>query len=337
MTHNPSEARHQQQSEQSESRVDVLTLPRIDLTEEHFNFLAGITTRNGRKVTDLDINYFKVVFDIEQDQESIIVTVNGQSRVINATVEDFGTTRVEMTNQLLDLMSATTDDVTESAASELHDVVVTPERESHPHLAALFQPMVRPEVPDRGADEYSYLFEDDDVVEAERQRRAVEEGPILRAQREYDKLVSDASRQLAESKLRSTLQRDGALREILDKHGYDRASLDAVDALRTDEDLRYEVGTYLLDKLRRMTSISPMKFGDRILKDGTKRTDARAMPTDGVSSQEYAAFLALAKIDGSFNADKESDSDKTEYGFGGQPIQGQHRAAAEYILDSSIN
>jgi len=226
----------------------------------------------------------------------------------------------------------------------VHEVVAAPvpaeqvetKSEKNAHLAAVFAPFVRPETPPSKVNlTDALLSKDDSAYPSALAELALENeanAPIIEQQKVYDKLVDDDTRDYSVQRLKLALRRDFMLEDILKEAGFKEASLDAVDAIRTDPDLRYKVAVHFMAKLNGEIANEPMNFGPRLLKNGQK-VNAYVSQNVYTSSREYAVYLAVAKISGMFNYKAERDSDDTKYDERtGQPIDSQHRAAADLLL-----
>ena len=103
---------------------------------------------------------------------------------------------------------------------------------------------------------------------------------------------------------------------------------DAMQLLRENSTLRKEVGTYLLDKLKSSADLLP----ERVARNGQKNANMPGYEDiPNMSSHEYVALLALAKLDGSFNYEGYFQ-DSVQHDESGNVILGQHRAAADMML-----
>ncbi|MCX6729142.1 MAG: hypothetical protein NTV95_00650 [Candidatus Saccharibacteria bacterium] len=108
-------------------------------------------------------------------------------------------------------------------------------------------------------------------------------------------------------------------------HNSPLTSEDAMQLLREDSSLRKEVGAYLLAKLEANTAILP----ERVARNNQKKANMAGYESiPSMSSHEYVALLAIAKLDGSFNYEQDPiQKDKS-----GNVLLGQHRAAADMML-----
>lgn len=225
---------------------------------------------------------------------------------------------------------------TESHVNGNHDQDRAESRESL-RLKSLFQPLSRPE-PVEDPD-YDILIravvEDDPKVQeaANAYRQELDKAEPL--QREYDKFVSEATIKLSAEYLERALETDSQLAELIGSLKADFGLNDpvsVVNAIRTNPDMRLAVGKYMLDKINLFAEKHPDDLPDRVRCNGEKAPKgliAEYIKTR-ISSREYVALLCLAKLDGSFNG---LMADDIEIGSDGNVIVGQHRVAADMILN----
>ena len=95
--------------------------------------------------------------------------------------------------------------------------------------------------------------------------------------------------------------------------------------LRNDDVLRAQIGEYLLEKAK-----TDHYMPARIAGNEQKRPSHRGYEYANLSSQEYAALLAVSMLDGTFKSDG-GRSDPIELSYG-QAVRGQHRYAALQLL-----
>ncbi|MBC7868906.1 hypothetical protein H7X69_01885 [Candidatus Saccharibacteria bacterium] len=210
------------------------------------------------------------------------------------------------------------------------------EKEKNPRLERIFTPNARPELSEStNSTDYDYLWasEEEHAAGLARLRaESIANEPILKAQQEHDKFVTQGTREVASDQLRNSMKYDIGLKEILKKYSFAEASLDAVDAIRTDKNVRYDVGVYLLDKLNNAVKRNPRGYGDRLVANGQKRSDNHSRFAADTTSREYATCIALAMLDGSFNGDRQLADDNLKHDSNGKIINAQHRDAARSIL-----
>ncbi len=168
---------------------------------------------------------------------------------------------------------------------------------------------------------------------AEERRKAVLFATVANPKPGY---ITEDSRKLAAKRLDRAAVQDKVLAGVIDVHKKQlglEGSLAVVDAMRNNSALRFSVGSHMLDKVNALAEKTPEKLPLRVVGNGGKMPPAEGLypRISEMSSREYAALLALAKIDGSFNS-AIHPADKIEYDQQGIATLGQHRAAAETIL-----
>ncbi len=217
----------------------------------------------------------------------------------------------------------------------------SPEVKIDPRMAELFQPYTRPETAEAnlGFNKYEVLFEQDPARAAEMQAKIDEANkanePVLEQQKEYDRLVTESSKHDALFELHSVFNRDPALRAIFSAHNIENITDNAVDMVREDPSLRYEIGAYFTKKLDTLLNENVHAFGRRLYLNSDKSPDSRRfLPVQNMKSREYAALLALSMIDGSFNKGRITSTDEIAKNSRGEMI-GQHRHAAQTLLDQN--
>jgi len=152
-------------------------------------------------------------------------------------------------------------------------------------------------------------------------------------------IVTDDSLKVAQKDYMSPLLqggKDARIAAMIKRHAKTETISpdDAMKLLREDSSLRKELGVYLLDKLAVRSYVLP----ERVARNGQKSPNwpgYNDIPT--MSSHEYVALLALAKLDGSFIYDekiKDPDQLSEPHNVILRNVElGQHRAAADFILN----
>jgi len=198
----------------------------------------------------------------------------------------------------------------------------------------LFEPVVRSEnsLEHPG---YDHLFSDDPIPEAVLRYDAVQ-SHVNAANVQHDLYVNGTTREIAVQRLLNAVVTDTNLEHLIGQQA-GRVDLGdplaVIDALRVDPELRLAVGTYLLLKLDRIAATHPDLLPEKVVVNGVKRPDHQAYQLADMTDREYAARIALARLDGSFNPNREQDS--VAYGENGKLRAGRHRAAADVLLDVS--
>ena len=191
-------------------------------------------------------------------------------------------------------------------------------------LEKLFAP-VKIEETQAPAISYDSLFDPNNDL----QNRPVE-GAAIRNEGKQRGVVTEESLKVARDEYMEPLlqgSKDVRISEMIKAaaHNSPLTSEDAMQLLREDSSLRKEVGAYLLAKLEADTAILP----ERVARNNQKKANMAGYESiPSMSSHEYVALLAIAKLDGSFNYEQDPiQEDKS-----GNVLLGQHRAAADMML-----
>ena len=215
-------------------------------------------------------------------------------------------------------------------AAGIEAPVVADERDKDPrdYLRHLLPPVIRP---DRQPSSYDYLFGTD-----EEQEQALAGLQLTRQEQEqqkyYDRFVTDENRQTSRETLRESLRKNPALERVLREAGIEATSMNAVDAIRENADVRYSVARYFAQKLDDMVLNDPHGFGWRIEQNSPDNLKEDQQTGTKMMSRDYVISLTLKMLDGEFSerhADDWLDRDES-----GRVILGQHRDAARIILMS---
>lgn len=209
----------------------------------------------------------------------------------------------------------------------------THEQRRDPRLELLFAPRLsRQEVAGPATPtNYNYLFEAD-AVQAEALLVQAQAADAV-TREEYKKLptISTEMKQAAMARLWEA-RWDPVTDAIVGKYEQQIDGNDpsmTVDALRTNADLRYELGSYYLrDKLPQLG----LRLPRRVAINAQKRPGHNGYThIPELRSREYAAMLALSMIDGTY--DQPGDGDKITLDSSGLVKFGQHRTAAQLLLE----
>ena len=192
----------------------------------------------------------------------------------------------------------------------------------------LFAPLPDLESGEDTVDDYSYLFADDDIFNNKMAEFEHEQNHPDYAKQNMQKRasVTRESQDAARRELTSLKGKDQQLDIIIDTYQKEKQLFgdDMLKALRTDGQLRIQVGRRLLELVN--ANIMGVRSGN-----GYKRTDAPGyenMPKD-MKSTEYVAILMLSMLDGSY---KENASDTIQKDADGRVTLGLHRTAAKQAL-----
>lgn len=179
------------------------------------------------------------------------------------------------------------------------------------------------------AEPRSYVLENGDVDISEAMSHAASET----ARRQRVQVATEQTKQASAIRLGEASAADPSIARIIQKHqkeGVPEDILSLVDRLRTNVDLRYDLGEYLLGKVARLAPTMP----DQVRNNARKRPDHFGYEhVPGFRSQEYTTLLALKMLDGTFD-DARNPGDKIvppSTSDGG----GQHRYAAQQLLKAT--
>ena len=148
----------------------------------------------------------------------------------------------------------------------------------------------------------------------------------------YAKFVTEENRQTSQEFLDEVLKATPELRQILARYQLENESFQAVDAIREDADVRYEVAKVLAEKLDRLVP-QGLDFGDRIVRNSFGNLKVDQITGTRMRSRVHAVGLALKMIDGQFS-NRLDQGDEQRRADNGQVLEGQHRHAARSLLMS---
>lgn len=145
--------------------------------------------------------------------------------------------------------------------------------------------------------------------------------------------VNEQTIEEAANRLDAALRQDPSLSAIINRY---KSTLrldqrpDVVRALRSNRDLRLAVGSHLL---ARAEALARSNLAPRRIRDNTNKVIGDGgYPVSRATSREYAAMLALAMLDGTFDQSRVIKSDQTLTNLDGTVGNGNHRIGAEMIL-----
>ncbi len=194
-------------------------------------------------------------------------------------------------------------------------------------IEQLFSPVVKNEDKQSDANPYDALVDPNALFNGSI------EGAAVRSSKERGN-ISDDSLETARNEYMSPLLQGGKdprIAAMIKRHAKTETISpdDAMKLLREDSSLRKELGVYLLDKLAVRSYVLP----ERVARNGQKSPNWPGYESiPNMRSQEYVALLAIAKLDGTFNYEGYlQDSVQTD--DSGNVVLGQHRAAADFILN----
>lgn len=214
-----------------------------------------------------------------------------------------------------------------AAGVETPGVAAEHEKDTYDYLRTLLPPVTRP---DKQASSYDYLFGTD-----EEQERALAELQLTRKEQEqqkyYDRFVTSENKQSSQVALAESLRVNPVLGNIFRDAGIAAISPEAVDAVRENADVRYEVAKYFVQKLETMVMKDPHGFGWRI--EDNMLNNLKEDPQTGqkMMSRDYVVSLVLKMLGGEYS-ERHAD-DGFERDQSGRVVLGQHRDAARMIMN----
>jgi hypothetical protein len=187
----------------------------------------------------------------------------------------------------------------------------------------------------RDADFYLRLL--GEVVELPPEETLEEKWAREEEEGKYVAEPTQGKKQQAFHALRQAKSADRFIEAIIDKYipkpeGLPDPSAEA-DEMRTNPDLRYELGSYLLrDKLPQLRRDRPHSVPSRVYIGREKSPNHPGYRHLGkINSDEYSVMLVLAMLDGTF--EEPGPGDPIVLDEHGRPELGQHRAAALLLLN----
>jgi len=147
----------------------------------------------------------------------------------------------------------------------------------------------------------------------------------------YDKFVTNANKELSLGTLQEAVKANPQLATVLEAAGLTADSLQAVDAIREDADVRFNVAKLLASKLNMLATEPDADLGWRILDNNPNNLKADQIVVKKLMSRTHAVELALKMIDGEYSEQHGSSSDY-ERDSAGKIAIGQHRHAAIQTL-----
>ena len=151
-------------------------------------------------------------------------------------------------------------------------------------------------------------------------------------QKYYDTYVTTINREHSLQTLSEAMKSTPSLQTVLIESGLDVTSLEAVDAIRENANVRFEVAKILFKKLNVLADDPYSDMGARIIDNNYRNFKSDTKTGRNFQSREYAVCLALKMLGGEFS-DKDEDGD-FERNASGAVILGQHRHAARETLMS---
>jgi hypothetical protein len=201
----------------------------------------------------------------------------------------------------------------------------------NPRLEQIFTPVPTIDMMPSGTKtSYDFLWAEGEQYDAKLAEYQAESRQRQADERKYS-VVTDASRAAAVERLSLARRTDRVIDSILKRYEQQATTepVSAVDMIRTNADLRYDLGSYLYtEKLNARFDKMPSRV--RLDDDKTPNSRGYGFLPRNLKSREYSTLIALAMIDGTFN--KPGPGEAIERNSTGQVTLGMHRAAAEELL-----
>jgi hypothetical protein len=239
----------------------------------------------------------------------------------------------EHAKQYFDILTASEPNVQDA----LSDLSIAKEELPNPRLAKIFAPRLTRQ--EASAEQPK----PDSSGEVERYTRIINgqaplekpETPQERSYREMTEPYVDvpSAEQINDSLTRMReAEHDPIIEAIITKHvGGGSRDASTVELMRTNADLRYELGSYLLrDKIPHMRINRSHDLSERVFYAGEKSPNHKGYNRLGkVRSDEYAVMIALSMMDGTYQKTGPADAIERK---DGKVITGMHRAGAAAVL-----
>jgi hypothetical protein len=152
------------------------------------------------------------------------------------------------------------------------------------------------------------------------------------AQKYYDMYVTEENKQASLELMTEVAKSTPALLDVFEKAGIEATSMNAVDAIREDSEVRFEVAKIFLNKVNALAEEPGSDMGWRVVDNSPNNLKSDPVTGKKFYSREYAVSVALKMLGGEFS-EKKADND-FERDQNGKVVSGQHRHAATQALMS---
>lgn len=194
------------------------------------------------------------------------------------------------------------------------------------YLRTLLPPVTRP---DKQPADHDYLLGSQE--EYERVLASLQLTPKEQEQQKYyDRFVTEENKQASQETLAESLKVNPEIGRVLREAGIDATSMEAVNAIRENADVRYEVAKHFARKLGDMVLQDPRGFGWRVEENRPDNLKEDPLTGKKMMSRDYVVSLALKMLDGEFSMSNEDDSFTRDPD--GRVAVAQHRDAARRLL-----
>lgn len=214
------------------------------------------------------------------------------------------------------------------------------DEDPYDYLRKKLPPVVRPKAAKAKDIGYDYLFGDTQdipwgkaLAQDTYSQEASSETEDDKQRKYYDRFVTEENRHSSQATLVEAIKATPEIREILSKYNITSASIEAVDAIRENSEVRFEVAKVLMQKLDRLISHDGNDIGWRVNWNSSGNLKADQITGKQLRSRVHAVGLALKMIGGEFAERLEGKNDIVR-GEDGSVAIGQHRHAARTTLMS---
>ncbi|HEY8886253.1 MAG TPA: hypothetical protein VIM31_02000 [Candidatus Microsaccharimonas sp.] len=160
----------------------------------------------------------------------------------------------------------------------------------------------------------------------------VTRGETEASQKYYDKFVTEENRQVSLDFLDEAVKADVKIAAILHEAGLNPSDMAAVDAIRENPDVRYQVAKRLTQKLDTLADRDPTDFGIRIANNSPNNLKVDPQTGKRMLSRMYAVDTALKMLGGEFSERNEANDFARD--SSDRVAIGQHRHAARTTIMS---
>ncbi len=162
----------------------------------------------------------------------------------------------------------------------------------------------------------------------------VRESAAPEMQKYYDKFVTEENRQESLNTFSEVFKAVPAIEQVLVEANIPPLSLEAVDAIRSNADVRFEVAKILASRLDVLASQPGTDIGPRVVENSPQNLKSDMVLNEKLLSRTHAVKMALKMLGGEYSekADPSTGYERDENS--GRVTHGQHRYAALQALRS---
>jgi hypothetical protein len=212
------------------------------------------------------------------------------------------------------------------AGIEAPDAVEERKKDPFDYLRNLLPPVTRPDKQPANLDHLYGSQEEYERVLASLQLTRKEQ----EQQKYYDRFVTEENKRVSRETLMESLRANPEIGRVLREAGIDATSMEAVNAIRENADVRFEVAKHFAQKLGDMVMKDPHGFGWRVEENRPDNLKEDPLTGKKMMSRDYVVSLTLKMLDGEFSVSNEDDSFIRDPD--GRVAVAQHRDAARRLL-----